>query len=468
MRVSGGRNASERTIAPPSATLRPQASRHSPSAMGGCMRTRTNPLFLQVKTLPINVTCDIVEGLEQILTIVCKLSPTPEHVAQIEATLKAFADGCNYANEVVKPQTTSSVTIQNLVYQDLRSMFGLSANLAVRVCARVGANRKTAKAKKKTVESFDPTSIDYDARIFDFRQKDNVVSLTLMDGRYHIPLDIGDYQAIHLDGKKPTSAQLCKHRDGNYYIHIHIKTTPPDVTEPVRVIGVDLGRSDIAVTSDGDSWSGEDIKATRDRFARTRASLQSKATKGTRSTRRRCRKILKRLSGRERRYQTNQNHVISKTLVTKAKASKSSIALEDLTGIRERTNQQPRSKTERRRSNSWAFCQLQIFVIYKAIGAGVKVVMVNPRYTSQMCHKCLHIHPVKGQSYRSGKRFKCGHCGFVGDADSNGSMNIAALGASVNKHEGSILSCNLQEHIRAITSPRYIVSRQAKQLAVGN
>jgi hypothetical protein len=38
----------------------------------------------------------------------------------------------------------------------------------------------------------------------------------------------------------------------------------------------------------------------------------------------------------------------------------------------------------------------------------------------------------------------------------------------VNALEGSILSCNLQEHIRAITSPRYIVSRQAKQLAVGS
>jgi putative transposase len=432
------------------------------------MRTRTNSLFFSAKPLSFNITCDIIDDMEQILTIVCKLSPTPEHVAQIEATLKAFADGCNYANEVVQPQTTSSVTIQNLVYQDLRSMFGLSANLAVRVCARVGANRKTAKAKKKTVESFDPTSIDYDARIFDFREKDNVVSLTLMNGRYRIPLDIGEYQTVNLNGKKPTSAQLCKHRDGSYYIHIQIKTTPPDVIEPVRVIGVDLGRSDIAVTSDGDSWSGKDIKATRDRFSRTRASLQSKAMKGTRSTRRRCRKILKRLSGRERRYQTNQNHIISKTIVAKALTSKSSIALEDLTGIRERTNQQPRSKTERRRSNSWAFYQLRIFLTYKAIGAGVKVVMVNPRYTSQMCHKCLHVHPVKGQSYRSGKRFKCGHCGFVGDADSNGSMNIAALGVPVNALEGSILSCNLQEHIRAITSPRYIVSRQAKQLAVGS
>ena len=75
--------------------------------------------------------------MNQVLTIVCLLKPTPEQVAMIEATLKAFADGCNYANEQVKPQITSKTTIQNLVYQDLRSMFGLSANLAVRTCARL-------------------------------------------------------------------------------------------------------------------------------------------------------------------------------------------------------------------------------------------------------------------------------------------------------------------------------------------
>nr|WP_272938618.1 hypothetical protein [Fischerella thermalis] len=39
------------------------------------------------------------------------------------------------------------MTIQNLVYNEIRALFGLSANLAVRACARVGANRKTAKLK---------------------------------------------------------------------------------------------------------------------------------------------------------------------------------------------------------------------------------------------------------------------------------------------------------------------------------
>ncbi|NJL65403.1 MAG: transposase, partial [Methylacidiphilales bacterium] len=152
--------------------------------------------------------------MEQLLTLVCKLQPAPQQVVQIEATLKAFADACNYANEQVKPQITSKTTIQNMVYQDLRSLFGLSANLAVRACARVGANRKTAKQKSKPVKFFKPTSADYDARIFAFREKDWSVSLTLLEGREHIKIDAGNYQRGKLKGRKPTSAQLCKHRDG--------------------------------------------------------------------------------------------------------------------------------------------------------------------------------------------------------------------------------------------------------------
>jgi putative transposase len=209
-----------------------------------------------------------------------------------------------------------------------------------------------------------------------------------------------------LKGKKPTSAQLCKHRDGSYYIHIQVKDTPPEPIKSNQVIGVDLGRTDIAVTSEGKKWSGKQITAVRDRYSRTRASLQSKAsakadatrTKGTRSTRRRCREILQRLSGNERRFQTHENHVISKTIIKQALASNAIVAIEDLTGIRDRTNQMPRSKTERRRSNSWAFYQLRQFLEYKGLGAGVQVIAINPRYTSQTCHQCLHIHPVRGES----------------------------------------------------------------------
>jgi putative transposase len=376
--------------------------------------------------------------MEHVLTLVCKLNPSFEQVAQIDATLKAFADACNYANQQVKPQITSKTTIQNMVYQDLRSLFGLSANLAVRACARVGANRKTAKQKNKPVNSFKPTSADYDARIFAFREKDWTVSLTLLEGREHILMDVGNYQRGKLKGRKPTSAQLCKHRDGSYYIHIQIKDEVPQPLKPTNVIGVDFGRRDIAVTSHGDKWDGKQINEVRDRYAKTRASLQQKASKGTRSTRRRARQILQRLSGRERRFQQWLNHQISYRIIQQAKNTKAIVAIENLTGIRERTNTQPRSKVERRRSNSWSFYQLRYFLEYKGTKEGVEVIAVPPAYTSQTCHQCLHI------GLRSDKHFKCGNCEWHGDADLNGAKVISLLGQSVSLPRGSgYLCCNL-------------------------
>ncbi|MGC9524762.1 MAG: zinc ribbon domain-containing protein [Limnospira sp.] len=37
-----------------------------------------------------------------------------------------------------------------------------------------------------------------------------------------------------------------------------------------------------------------------------------------------------------------------------------------------------------------------------------------------------------GHSHRSGKTFKCGHCGWKGDADLNGATMIKLLGESVS------------------------------------
>jgi IS605 OrfB family transposase len=150
---------------------------------------------------------------------------------------------------------------------------------------------------------------------------------------------------------------------------------------------------------------------------------------------------LKRLSGKEKRFQQWLNHNISKSIIQDALSNNATVAIENLTGIRERTNQQPRNKTERRRSNSWSFYQLRSFLDYKGIQAGIEVIAVPPAYTSQTCHCCLHI------GLRSNKRFKCANetCGWCGDADLNGAKNIAAIGAVfVNQPRGSNgLCCSL-------------------------
>ena len=154
-------------------------------------------------------------------------------------------------------------------------------------------------------------------------------------------------------------------------------------------------------------------------------------------TRKGCRRALKRLSGRERRYQTWLNHTISRAIIRDAINTNAAIAVEDLTGIRERTNTKPRKKTERRRSNNWAFYQLRSFLEYKSIQSGIEVIAVPPAWTSQTCHKCLNI------GLRSNKVFKCGNCGLHDDADLNAAKVISLVGSSVIRPERAVLFCSL-------------------------
>jgi putative transposase len=403
--------------------------------------------------------------MTQVLTVSCKLKVSQSQAAKLDATLAAFGQALNWVNQNTPEKVVNAVKLQSLCYRQIRARFGLSSNLAQQVCRWLAGARKVARQKNRPVKAFKRGFATYDARIFSFREKDWTVSLTTVGGRERFELAIGRYQREQLAGSNPKSATLVKRKDGFYSIQICVETEPCPPQGTDRVLGVDLGRTDIAHTSEGDNWNGQQLNKVRDHHSRLRAVLQRKASKGTRSSRRRCRELLQRLSGKERRFQSRQrcvaktwvNHRISKAIVSRAKATNSALALEDLTGIRERVNQQPRSKTERRRANSWAFYQLRQFLEYKALRAGVALILVPPAYTSQTCHRCLHIHLDPAQSYRSGKQFKCGHCGWEGDADLNGANVIALLGAVVNQPRGSGLFCSLVEHnrLRATESPRY-------------
>ncbi|MGY2765856.1 putative transposase [Thermostichus sp. MS-CIW-26] len=411
------------------------------------------------------------ELMSQVLTVSCKLKAFPSQAAKLDATMEAFGQALNWVNQNTPEKIVNAVKLQSLCYYEIRARFGLSSNLArttsrlrdQQVCRRVAGARKVARQRNRPVKEFKRRFVTYDARIFSFREKDWTVSLTTVEGRERFELAIGNYQRGMLAGSNPKSATLVQRKDGSYYIQICVEKNPPKQQDTDKVIGVDLGRTDIAHTSEGDNWNGQQLNRVRDHYSRLRAVLQRKASKGTRSSRRRCRELLQRLSGKERRFQSRQrcvaktwvNHRISKAIVSRAKATNSAIALEDLTGIRKRVNQQPRSKAERRRANSWAFYQLRQFLEYKARVAGVSLVLVPPAYTSQTCHRCLHIHPEQGKSYRSGKSFKCGHCGWEGDADLNGANVIALLGAVVNQPRGSGLFCSLveQSRLRATESP---------------
>ena len=383
---------------------------------------------------------DIILCMKQVTTVACKLKVPVKFTSEIDETLEVFAAACEWVNDNTPKDLSSKTKMQKLVYNDVRARFGLSANLVIQALRRVCGNRKTARQKKRNVRKFSPTSVSYDARIFSFKEFDYTVSLKLIRSRAKFELDIGNYQRGILKGQEPKSATLVKRRSGDYYIHINLEHETPPYIDAKQVLGVDLGRTDIAHTSDGDSWSGQQLEKVRNKYAWLRKVLQKKASLGTRSSRRRCRQLQKRLSGKEKRFQKHINHEISIKLVRNAVTSNRAIALEDLTGIRERTNQLPRGKQERRKSNSWSFYMLRQFLTYKCALAGIPLYLVDPRCTSRSCYKCGHI------GNRNGKRFSCVNpdCQNKCDPDYQGAKNIAKLGLSINQPGGSDLVCKLK------------------------
>lgn len=65
---------------------------------------------------------------------------------------------------------------------------------------------------------------------------------------------------------------------------------------------------------------------------------------------------------------------------------------------------------------------------------GIRVSLVNPRYTSQTCSKCGHI----DSNSRNSRQFKCTKCGYENHADINASINIK------NRMSNSYLRENFQ------------------------
>ncbi len=370
----------------------------------------------------------------QTISVKCKLQVPIELRSEIDRTLEGFALACNQIYEVAKRENCWNTTkLHHKVYKPVREATGLKANHVCQAIRRVIGNAKAVKQ----VHQFRPTSINLDVRTFQYIEDLQTVGVTLMCGRVKFKLSIGNYQLALLKGQSPTAATLNKTKRGDYYINICVDLPTDPTGKTPRVVGVDLGRRDIATTSTGKSWSGEQIQSTRDRYSKIRANIQSKRTRS-------ARRLMRRLSGREQAFMHWLNHNISKQLVQEAKQGNAALAFEDLTNIRESLNQKPRSKVERRRTNNWAFYQLRLFTQYKANIVGVPVVLVPPAYTSQTCCRCGHIHPVKGKSYRNGKVFRCGHCGFEHDSDTNAAINIAALGVSISNPESPGMSCQLQ------------------------
>ncbi|MBA4865294.1 IS200/IS605 family element transposase accessory protein TnpB [Streptomyces sp. PSKA54] len=367
------------------------------------------------------------------LVVQVKLLPTPMQAAALEATLRACNEAAGWASEVAfHKDVKRNFALREHTYAEIKARWGLGAQAAQHVIKKVCDAYATLKANLKAGNLGKPGSKryrrdvekpiafrvqgaqPYDDRMLSWQIGERRVSIWTVHGRVKdVAFTASPEQLATLAlYRKGESDLVC--RDGMWFLLATCEVPEaPLNTDPVDFLGVDLGIVNIATTSDGEIMAGRELNRIRMRERTLRTKLQKKNTP---SAKRRLNKRRR----KESRRAKDINHKIAKHVVAEAERTGRGIALEELTGIRERVRLQ---KPQRATHSSWSFAQLGAFIAYKARRAGVPVVYVDPAYTSRTCAECGHVDKANRVSQAW---FACRSCGVVAHADRNGSRNVRA------------------------------------------
>jgi IS605 OrfB family transposase len=226
--------------------------------------------------------------------------------------------------------------------------------------------------------------------------------------RISIPILRSAYIYEYLDNidKMKIGASELVRFDDSYWFNLTIKQ---DITiqEHGTPVGIDFGMRNIAVSCALENghprirlWSGKQAQHKRREFLKLIGKYQQKGL---------LRKVRKK-KRRYRDYMQTKNHQVSRNIIDFAEQfDKPYIILEDLNNFR--------------KQQDWTFAELRIFVEYKALHAGIDIIAVDARYTSQKCNKCGHV----SKKNRPGGDiiFSCQECGYTVNSDVNAAINLA-------------------------------------------
>jgi IS605 OrfB family transposase len=333
------------------------------------------------------------------------------HPALVE-TIRQCNDCCNFFLRLgFSRRTYSRRKLQALGYYDARARWPqLQSSLVqgARDCAANMLKRgKLAGLPRKKSTS----AIRYNRRTFTAFLERGTLSVTTVEGRLRVPLRIARYFDKYRHGEVVALRVRNDHGHLRADLIVGLADVPAREVGNPRVVGMDRGIVNAAVLSTGRFFTSKALRAVRSRYAYSRRCLQAA---GTRSAKRH----LRRLRGRERRFQADVNHCIAKRV---AGMDFDVLALEDLKIRRDKRLGQRFN----RRLGRWAFAQLEAFLAYKLEAVGKRLVKVPPAYTSRLCFRCGHLGVRTGSSYR------CPVCGLRLNADLNAARNIARLGMTL-------------------------------------
>ena len=114
-------------------------------------------------------------------TLQIKLLPTCDQKDILLDTFKKFNEACNFVSKIAwDNKIYNKISLQRLVYYDIRNKFGLAAQLTIRVIAKVVDTYMVDRSLFHEFREYG--SIVYDQRIMSFKGTDEV-SLNIAKGR---------------------------------------------------------------------------------------------------------------------------------------------------------------------------------------------------------------------------------------------------------------------------------------------
>lgn len=168
----------------------------------------------------------------------------------------------------------------------------------------------------------------------------------------------------------------------------------PDKQEG-KTLGLDLGTNKLIADSDGNFY-GTDFKKISKKIRRKKFKSKSRT-----------------------RALAERDNFISRTVNQLPWKYLKVVGIEDLTGIKTGKSKN-RTKNFRKAMAPWTVRQCARRIEDKASENRVHLVKVDPSYTSQTCPSCRKV----SKENRKGEVFKCVSCGYTGDADTVGALNI--------------------------------------------
>jgi putative transposase len=200
------------------------------------------------------------------ITLQVKLLPSAAQHAALLETMHAFNAACTWIAEYAYEQRCASkFQLQKALYYEVRQRFGLSAQLAIRAIAKTV---EAYKRDKSTPVAFRPDgAVVYDERILAFKGLE-AVSLTTLQGRAVVPMQMGDYQRVQFH-RAQGQADLVLVK-GQFFLLVTIDTPEEPPMTPERFLGVDLGIINLATDGDGHRYTGADVETVRHRMTEAR------------------------------------------------------------------------------------------------------------------------------------------------------------------------------------------------------